>query len=100
MNPNKVYAECLKSTPTDSTPEQLAKAKAELDNDLAWKQWNALAQTQIFRATLNIEQKRLLTFAMRKFDGIAIELLLNEANTLDKILNSVMINGKYETPPT
>lgn len=98
MNPTLVYQECIKSQPTDTTAEQIEKAKAEMDQSIAWKQWNMLAQTQEFRRILEREKQSCLTAAMRIGNNFGNQQFLFTANTLDIILNSVMINGRYETP--
>ena len=100
MNPTLVYQECLKTTPTDTTAEQIEKAKAEMDQSIAWKQWNMLPQTQEFRRILADKMEAGIKICMQNPSDKDIPLILRSLDTINKILNSVMINGRYETPTT
>jgi hypothetical protein len=98
MNSNQIYQEILKLDKVDTTAEQLEVAKQERDKLVAWSNWNLNPQTQEFKRILTEEQSKLLLKSMRLSNGGLTPSFLVEANTLDKILNSVMQNGKYENP--
>jgi len=98
MNPSSIY-QGIVNRKEYAKDDALAQARLEGETLEAWKNWRTLPQTQEFLRILTDQKNEILIRVMRNSTSINVpNPSLIEANTLDKILNSVAINGKYETP--
>ncbi len=98
MNPNAIYQSAIAIEKVDKTSEKVEAEKLERDKLMAWATWRAMPQSQEFIRILTEKKQNLLHGAMRSHGSLEIDHALIEANTIDKIINSLIQNGRYETP--